>query len=64
MVLPLLAGCNVEELIAKAPDHRLPLDQAIGIAKDICSGLAFAHSKGITHRDLKPGTVQCRVEGL
>jgi serine/threonine protein kinase len=44
MVLPLLAGGDVEDLIEKAPDHRLPLDKAIGIAKGVCGGLAFAHS--------------------
>ncbi len=63
MVLPLLAGGDVEELIAKAPENRLPLNQAIRITKDICSGLAFAHSKGITHRDLKPGNVWLSEDG-
>jgi serine/threonine protein kinase len=56
-VLPLLLGGDVEDLIEKAPDHRLPLDKTINIAKAVSSGLAFAHSKGIIHRDLKPGNV-------
>lgn len=63
MVLPLLPGGDVEDLIAKAPDHRLPLNQAISIAKAVASGLAFAHSKGIIHRDLKPGNVWLSVDG-
>jgi eukaryotic-like serine/threonine-protein kinase len=63
MVLPLLSGGDVEDLIAQLPDHRLPLDQAIGIAKAVCSGLAFAHSKGIIHRDLKPGNVWLSADG-
>jgi len=63
MVLPLLAGGDVKELIEKAEDHRLPLEQAIGIAKAVCGGLAFAHSKGITHRDLKPGNVWLSADG-
>lgn len=33
MVLPLLPGGDVQDLIEKAPDHRLPLDRAIGIAE-------------------------------
>jgi serine/threonine protein kinase/tetratricopeptide (TPR) repeat protein len=64
MVLPLLAGGDVDDLIEKAPDHRLPLDKAIGIAKGVCSGLAFAHSKGIIHRDLKPGNVWLSEDGI
>jgi tRNA A-37 threonylcarbamoyl transferase component Bud32/tetratricopeptide (TPR) repeat protein len=63
MVLPLLEGGDVEDLIKKAPDHRLPLEQAIGIAKAIANGLVFAHSKGIIHRDLKPGNVWLSADG-
>jgi archaellum biogenesis ATPase FlaH len=63
MVLPLLPGGDVQDLIEQAPDHRLPLDKAAGIAKAISSGLAFAHSKGIIHRDLKPGNVWLSADG-
>ena len=63
IVLPLLPGGDVEDLIEQAPDHRLPLDKAIGIAKAISSGLVFAHSKGIIHRDLKPGNVWLSDDG-
>ena len=41
-------------LIEDATNHRLPLEQAIGIAKETCQGLEFAHSRGIVHRDFKP----------
>ncbi len=44
MVTELMDGGDVEELIQKAPDHRLPLEQAINIAKETCRGLEFAHS--------------------
>ena len=55
MVLPLMPGGDVETLLEKAEDHRLPLEQAIDLASQICRGLEFAHSKEIVHRDLKPG---------
>ncbi len=63
MVLPLLAGGDVEGLIEKAPEHRLPLDKSIEIAKAVCKGLEFANSKGIVHRDLKPGNVWLSEDG-
>ena len=63
MVLPLMPGVDVEGLIEDAPDHRLPLEQAIEVAKAVCSGLEFAHSKGIVHRDLKPGNVLLTADG-
>jgi serine/threonine protein kinase len=63
MVLPLLSGGDVEGLIKKAPDQKLPIDQAVAITKAVASGLVFAHSKSIIHRDIKPGNVWLSGEG-
>ena len=63
IVLPLMSGGDVEGLIKKAPDHKLPLEQAINIAKAVCQGLDFAHAKGIIHRDIKPGNVWLSADG-
>ena len=51
-------------MIEDAADHRLPLEQAINIAKETCRGLEFAHSRGIIHRDLKPGNVWLTADGI
>ncbi len=64
MVTELMGGGDVEGLLDKAPDHRLPLGQAIGIAQETCRGLEFAHSRGIVHRDLKPGNVWLTENGI
>ena len=63
IVAELMEGGDVEGLIEKAPDHRLPVEHAIGITKSVCLGLEFAHSKGIIHRDLKPGNVWLSADG-
>jgi serine/threonine protein kinase/tetratricopeptide (TPR) repeat protein len=63
IVIPLMPGGDVEGLIDKAPEHRLPIEQAVGIAKAVCRGLEFAHSKGIIHRDIKPGNVWLGADG-
>ena len=63
MVTEFMGGGAVEGLVAKASDHRLPLGQAIDIARSVCRGLEFAHSKGIVHRDLKPGNVWLTADG-
>jgi tetratricopeptide (TPR) repeat protein len=63
MVTELMGGGDVEGLIEKADDHKLPLDQAMRIADEVCQGLEFAHSKGIVHRDLKPGNVWLTEDG-
>jgi len=63
IVLPLMPGGDVENLIEKAPERCLPIEQAIGIAKAVCRGLEYAHAKGIIHRDIKPGNVWLSGDG-
>ena len=63
VVLPLMPGGDVEGLIEKAPEHRLPIERAISIAKSVCQGLEYAHGKGIIHRDIKPGNVWLSADG-
>ena len=63
MVLPVMPGGDVKGVIEKAEDHRLPLEEAIELAKQVCRGLDHAHSHGIIHRDLKPGNVWLTSDG-
>jgi tetratricopeptide (TPR) repeat protein len=63
LVLPVLEGGDVEGLIEKAPEHKLPIEQAIRIGVDACEGLGFAHGKGIVHRDVKPGNTWLTNDG-
>ena len=36
---------------------RFAPDKALGVARDLCAGLAAAHELGVIHRDLKPANV-------
>ncbi len=64
MVLPLMSGGDVEGLVKKAPERRIPLERAVEIVSQVCRGLQFAHAKGIVHRDLKPGNVWLTADGV
>ena len=63
IVSELMPGGDVQRFIEQASEHKLPLEQAVEIAKAICRGLEHAHAKGIIHRDLKPGNVLLSAEG-
>src|SRR5678809_813652 len=46
-----------ETLQARIQRGSIPLDEALGIARQIADALEAAHERGVVHRDLKPGNV-------
>jgi hypothetical protein len=41
----------------------LPVAQALAITRQVAEGLAYAHARGITHRDVKPANVLASEDG-
>ena len=54
LVMELLQGKTLADLIKEGP---LRSGRALDIARQTLRGLAFAHGKGIVHRDSKPANV-------
>ena len=59
LVMPALAGGSLRERIRV----RLPLDDALGIARTLAGALGAAHGAGVVHRNVKPDNVLFDASG-
>ena len=55
IVFEYVDGDDLKQLIDKAGP--LPIDQVVELGREIAAALAFAHERGIVHRDVKPQNV-------
>ena len=51
-VMPVAGGESVRERLVK--EVQLPLEDALRIAREVADALAYAHARGIVHRDIRP----------
>jgi len=61
IVMELLTGESLTGLLGR--NVKLSLEQQIDMMARVSEGLAFAHSKGIIHRDVKPANLFVTAEG-
>jgi TolB-like protein/Flp pilus assembly protein TadD len=61
LVTELVEGRTLREVVAGGP---VDVARAVEIARQIASGVAAAHGRGVLHRDLKPENVMVTTGGL
>src|SRR5216117_1131508 len=61
LVMELVDGPTLAERIKQGA---VPLDEALGLARQIADALSAAHERGVVHRDLKPGNIKITTGGL
>jgi serine/threonine-protein kinase len=54
-IMPFVAGQSLRQRLDG--QHGLPVQEAVGILRDVAKALAHAHALGIVHRDIKPENV-------
>jgi len=60
-VMPFVAGGSLRDWIDR--EKRLAIDVVVRIAQHLASALAFAHARGVIHRDIKPQNVLIQEGG-
>ena len=54
-VMPYLSGESLRDRLTR--EGMLPLEDAVRILRELAEALAFAHTRGIVHRDVKPENI-------
>src|SRR5690242_3730025 len=54
-IMPYVEGESLRERLNR--DHGLPVPEVLRILRDVVDALAYAHGRGVVHRDIKPDNV-------
>jgi eukaryotic-like serine/threonine-protein kinase len=61
IVFELVEGASLKEIVEERGP--LPTDEALGLAIGVAKALAFAHERGLVHRDVKPQNILLNGDG-
>ncbi|GLH06674.1 hypothetical protein R5R35_011899 [Gryllus longicercus] len=62
LVLEYCVG-GLQDMLESTPKKKFPLWQAHGYFSQLIDGLEYLHSKGIVHKDIKPGNLLLALDG-
>ena len=65
IVMEFVSGGTLKDRLSdlgKAGEH-MPLGEAVRIALEVADALAYAHARGMVHRDIKPGNIMLDEQG-
>ncbi|HMK93271.1 MAG TPA: serine/threonine-protein kinase, partial [Thermoleophilia bacterium] len=61
IAMEFIEGTDLEKIIGNR--EPLSIEWKVDILRQVCEGLAYAHERGIVHRDVKPANIRVSPEG-
>ena len=61
LVMEFVEGDGLDKILKK--EERLSPEKALSIVEQVCRALAYAHTKGVIHRDVKPANIIVQRNG-
>lgn len=55
LVMPYVDGGSLQDRLSR--EGAMPVRDALRVGKEVAQGLMHAHSRGVVHRDIKPGNI-------
>jgi eukaryotic-like serine/threonine-protein kinase len=62
-VMKLIRGRTLQDVLDERPDPVAERDRFLAVFEQVCQTVAYAHAKGVIHRDLKPAHVMIGAFG-
>jgi eukaryotic-like serine/threonine-protein kinase len=57
-LMPFVEGESLRAKLERPEFSRgLPIDEVVSVLRDVCRALAYAHARGVVHRDIKPDNI-------